>query len=45
MTLGGTGQSGKITKSDVEFSIGKSFEESERGTSRKKISSLRKNSK
>jgi len=38
----GTGQSGKITKSDVEFSIGKSFEESERGTSRKKISSLRK---
>ena len=32
----GTGQSGKITKSDVEFSIDKSFEENERGTSRKK---------
>ena len=35
----GTGQSGKITKSDVEFSMDKSFEEKGRGTSRKKISS------
>jgi len=40
--INGTGQSGKITKSDVEFSIGKSFEEKDRGISRKKISSLRK---
>ena len=41
----GTGQSGKITKSDVEFSIDKSFEENERGTSRKNIFFKKKNSK
>ncbi len=38
----GTGQSGKITKSDVELSMGKSLDNKDRGTSRKKISSLRK---